>query len=192
MKMARLLMLAAAVCFTAAFSLAHDGEFGWDDPFEIPGLGSDVTVEVTHEDGPDGSGLYKGFAFIGTKNTGTENWTAMRFFIFDAVVGGITYDATSVLIIDSASFEPSSLSHPVSSWVLGTTDTGHAMLDVEFSTSVAPNQTLLVQFYTDNTAESVPFFGIGFYPIPEPASGSLVALVGGFGLLIRRLYGFRR
>lgn len=198
MKTLRLMafLTAAAVCLTASLATAHDGEIGWEDPLLISGTGPDVSYLAIHDDDPItlGGTDYKGWAFIGTQNSGTTAWTGLSIFIFDATAGGTTYDATSVDIIDYSPYVPfTSFGSPsIASYTVGTSTSGHATMDITFSDTIDPGEQLFVQFYTDNTAENVEYFGIGFYPVPEPASGTLVALAGAVVAFIRKRYGFRK
>ncbi len=172
------LVIAVTVCLSTTVVFAHDGYIGWDGESSVEGnphtpidleLGDDW-LEV-HDDEYE----WKGFAFIGTNNTGTADWTGMHFFIYSPTVDGVEYDATSVQIIDDEGFEPSSQTNTISDWTIGQTPDGHATLDVDFADVVAPGETLLMSFYTDNS-EEVDYFGIGFNPVPEPATVGLLGL----------------
>ena len=52
------------------------------------------------------------------------------------------------------------------------------------SDPILPGQTRTFDFYTDNTTDNRPFFGIMMYPTPEPATMGLLGI--GSLLLLRR------
>lgn len=180
-------LFAVAVCFTAPQAGANDAYVGWDTPVSL-----EMDLSVVHTDAPDPNGDWMGWAYVGLNNSGTANWTGMRISIYDATVGGTTYDATSVKILDNLSHVPFVFApNSISSWVIGTNASGHATIDVMFNSAVGPDEDVLLKVWTDNTAKKVPYFGVEFHAIPEPATGSLVALTGVVALFIRKRYGLR-
>lgn len=190
-------LFAVAVCFTAPQAGADDGFIGWDglisgttNPIPLSGVGVDYLAVHADQD-INGSG-FKGWAYIGAMNTGNANWTGMHISLYDATVGVTTFDAKSVKIIGYSPYAPSAMApNSIASFVIGTNASGHATMDIMFSSAVAPNGAVFVQLWTDNTAQQVPYFGVAFHAIPEPATGSLVALTGVVALFIRKRYGLR-
>ncbi len=179
--MRKIAFLAALLSISlVSTSFGHNG--AWND-----GVAGDLTLESViswvHED----EDPFKGTATVFVTNTGQQAWGDFHFEIYTVPGFG---SATSVLIKDASTggVNPTitgygsihSLDTP-NGWIIGTTDDGHAKIDLFFYNSpVLTGQTVSFTIYTDNTAQNLDFFGIKFNPtpVPEPATMAMLALGG--------------
>jgi hypothetical protein len=157
---------------------ADDGFLTLDD-FEL-----DISHDWAHEEGLiDWS--YKGLADVTVTNTGDEAWGDFHFEFYDPLGG---QDISNLSFFDTAGggVDPTSTQSGLT-WTINNTVVG-ATIDLFFySDPVLPSGTANFTVYTDNTTDTLPWFGMQIYatPVPEPATIALLAL-GGIALMRKR------
>ena len=142
------------------------------------GVGPGQLKDFEHEEDPDLP--HKGWAFVTITNNSPVNWTDFHVQIFEV---NPSWSVENIDIVNYDPYKPTTDRSPftylVDNVVVGST------LDYYFASDpILPGQTGTFNFYTDNTTDNRPFFGIAMYPTPEPATMALLGI--GSLLLLRR------
>lgn len=171
--------LALLISMGATSGWAHDVSVSWD----FGGVGDSFVYEFEHEDGSDATGNFKGFLYFTATNTGNEAWGDFHLSIFESRSG---YDVANVFFTDSSSTIPGPGEDPTWSrsnddltWEI--VDGGHSLDLFFYSNPVDPGEQVTFSVYTDNTIDTVSFFGLAAYPTPVPVPAAVWLL--GSGLL---------
>jgi hypothetical protein len=131
----------------------------------------------SHDEPVDGP--FKGWFMLTVQNTGTAEWTDFHFELFQ-----VTDPIPNASFLDTPGFEPSTTQAPFSYMISG----GGKVLDFYFpDDAIGSGQFATFSVYTDNPDEA-DFFGVMWYPTPEPGTLLLFGLGAlGLGLLGRRV-----
>lgn len=109
---------------------------------------------------------WKGALTITVQNSGTEGWGDFHFRLFDAGPG-----IDSVRFTDEGQITGSSQN----GW-FDISDDEHSLDFYFYDDPIFSGDTATFTVYTDNTAEQLNVFGVGFFATPVPAPGALLLL----------------
>lgn len=166
-----LVNLMVVIMLMAAPAMAHD-EIVYDT-FMLSDVGEAAGGYIEHN---DDSG-WKGFVQLTVINTGDTAWDDFHFRIFE-------FDGDANTDVIFTAVDPDGLqdwtprsTHTLSDWVMGPEENA---LDLYFEDDpVYANGSVTFTIYTDNTSETQPMFGIGFFATPVPVPGSIILLFSG-------------
>jgi hypothetical protein len=147
-------------------------------------LGAACQQQSIHED----AAPFKGSVTITVTNTGIEDWGDFHFEFFQQTAETIE----DVHFVVSTPYQPTATHTSNLSWAVDNVAVG-ATLDLFFyDDPLAQDESTTFVIYTDNTIDSVSFFGTLYYPTPVPEPGTFLLVgagligIAGFGRAANR------